>query len=65
MASPNTLALRTTEPKEPCVPPRPHPAGHNHAPFHYYDGNREARRHPELHGEVWAIKRQLLKEGLL
>jgi hypothetical protein len=59
---PARCGLSKPEPQVPCVPAkgRPHrPRGFNHAPFYYYDGNREARRHPELHPEVWAVKRKL------
>lgn len=70
MATDKTLALRHPAPPEPCVRRdgtvgRKRPEGYNHAPFHYLDGNREARRHRNLHPQVWAHKIEQYMRGEL
>ncbi len=70
MASDKTLALRewgSWGPSEPCkyAPGREPEVRGNHAPFHYFDGNREARRHPRLHPEVWRHKIKQYERGEL
>jgi hypothetical protein len=70
MASPNTLALReggAWGPTEACVyaPGREPEVRGNHAPFHYFDGNREVRRHPERYPDVWRFKIKQHERGEL
>lgn len=69
MASEKTLALRTEFPKEPCkyAPGREPEVIGNHAPFHYLDWNRQARRHGHpVHGswQKW-LEMLRIKRGLL